>query len=205
VPLTRVIAVDPARPDRTALDEAAAIVRAGGLVAFPTESFYGLGADALDPAAVERVCRAKGRPSDKPILALVGSPDMAERLTRGISPAVRDLMARHWPGPLTIVLAAAPEVPAGLTAGSGTIGLRMPGHAIALGLVEATGRPVTAPSANPSGAPPPTTAAAVRRYFDDEVDLILDGGTTGGGTGSTVADCTVWPPRVLRAGPVALG
>jgi L-threonylcarbamoyladenylate synthase len=201
----RVIAVGDGPGATTALDDAAAVVRSGGLVAFPTESFYGLGVDALDGRAVDRLTRVKGRPSDKPILALVDSLSMAERLTRGIPPGARELMARHWPGALTLVLGAAADVPFGLTAGTGTIGIRMPGHPVALGLVRAAGRPVTAPSANPSGAPPAGTAQEVERYFDGHIDVILDGGPTAGGPGSTVADCTVWPPRVLRAGPVAIG
>jgi L-threonylcarbamoyladenylate synthase len=113
-------------------------------------------------------------------------------------------MARHWPGPLTLVLRAAPHVPSQLTAGTGTIGVRIPGHAVALGLVSAAGLPVTASSANPSAHPPPITAESVREYFGDSLDLILDGGPTAGGPASTVADCTVWPPRILRRGLVRL-
>jgi L-threonylcarbamoyladenylate synthase len=111
-------------------------------------------------------------------------------------------MARHWPGALTLVLRASARVPAALSAGTGTVGVRLPAHAVARALVVAAGRPVTAPSANPSAAPPPRTAAEVRSYFDGRVDLILDGGPTAGGAGSTIADCTVWPPRILRQGPV---
>jgi L-threonylcarbamoyladenylate synthase len=202
--VTRVLAVDAARGEQAAVAEAAALLRAGAIVAFPTESFYGLGVDALDARAVDRLLRAKRRPADKPVLVLVDSIEMAERVAASVPPSVRALMARHWPGPLTLVLEAAPAVAEALTAGTGTIGIRMPGHPVALDLVRAAGRPVTAPSANPSGAPPPTTAEEVRRYFGSEVELILDGGPTAGGTGSTVADCTVWPPRVLRAGPVAV-
>jgi L-threonylcarbamoyladenylate synthase len=201
--MTRILVVDEAGLVQ-AVDDAAALLRAGALVAFPTESFYGLGAVALEVAAVARVFRVKGRPEGKPILVLVESVAMAESLAAELSDRARELMARHWPGALTLVLKAASHVPAALTGGSGTIGLRMPAHPVALALVRATGLPVTAPSANPSGAPPPTTAEAVRRYFEGEVDMILDGGATAGGTGSTVADCTAWPPRVLRAGPVAL-
>jgi L-threonylcarbamoyladenylate synthase len=113
-------------------------------------------------------------------------------------------MRRHWPGPLTLVLEAARTVPPGLTGGTGTVGVRMPGHSVAHALVRAAARPVTAPSANPSAAPPPLTAAAVREYFDGRIELILDGGATAGGAGSTVADCTVWPPRILRQGPVVV-
>lgn len=202
--MTRTVAVDPRAPAREALGEAAAALKRGGMVAFPTESFYGLGVDALNSDAVGRLFAVKGRPDSKPVLVLVGSVAMAEALAPEISAGARELMARHWPGALTLVLRAAPHVPAQLTAGTGTIGIRIPGHTVAFSLVSAAGLPVTAPSANPSGESPPTTAAAVREYFGDRVDLILDGGPTAGGAGSTVADCTVWPPRILRPGPVAL-
>lgn len=199
---TRVRAVDPEQPDVRAIAAGAAVIEAGGLVAFPTESFYGLGADALDSDAVARVFEVKGRPEDKALLVLVDSIDMAAGLAARISDGARALMARYWPGPLTLVLEAADRVPAGLTGGGSTIGVRMPGHAVARALVHSAGRPITAPSANPSEAPPALTAAAVREYFEGRVELILDGGPTAGGAGSTVADCTVWPPRILRQGPV---
>ncbi len=198
------LAVDSEAPSREAIDLAAVILRNGGLVAFPTESFYGLGADALDPRALERVFTVKGRPESKPLLVLVDSVAMAEGLAAEVPAGARELMARYWPGPLTLVLKAAIDVPDRLTAGTGTVGVRMPAHPVALGLVSAAGLAVTAPSANPNGAEPPTTALAVRRYFEGAVDLILDGGATAGGVGSTIADCTVWPPRVLRQGPVRL-
>jgi L-threonylcarbamoyladenylate synthase len=201
---TRITVVEPERPDPRAMEAAGAVVQSGGLVAFPTESFYGLAADALDPDAIARVFEVKGRPEQKPLLVLVDSVAMAESLVTAIPAGPRALMARHWPGALTIVLAAAPRVPAGLTGGTGTVGVRMPGHAVARGLVERARRPITAPSANPSAAPPPLTAAQVRRYFDGRLELILDGGPTAGGAGSTVADCTVWPPRILRQGPVVI-
>ena len=199
---TRIRAVDPERPDVRAIAAAAAVVEAGGLVAFPTESFYGLGADALDSDAVARVFEVKGRPEHKALLVLVDSIDMAAGLAARVSDGARALMARYWPGALTLVLEAADRVPAGLTGGGSTIGVRMPGHAVARALVRSAGRPITAPSANPSEAPPALTAAAVREYFEGRVELILDGGPTAGGAGSTVADCTVWPPRILRQGPV---
>ena len=202
--MTRTLLVDARRPEPGPLAEAAAVLADGGLVAFPTESFYGLGARALSADAVARVFDVKGRPADKPLLVLIDSPARAEALCAAIPDGARQLMARHWPGALTLVLAAAPGLPPALTAGTGTIGLRVPGHPVALGLVRAAGAAVTAPSANPSGAPPPTSADAVREYFADRIDLVLDGGPTEGGTGSTVADCTVWPPRVLRRGPIAV-
>ena len=179
-------------------------LKRGGMVAFPTESFYGLGVDALNSDAVGRLFAIKGRPESKPVLVLVGSVAMAEALAPEISTGARELMARHWPGQLTLVLRAAPHVPSQLTAGTGTIGVRIPGHAVALGLVSVAGLPVTAPSANPSDLPPPATAESVREYFGQRLDLILDGGPTAGGPASTVADCTVWPPRILRQGPVHL-
>jgi len=196
--------VDADRPDSKVLDAAAAVLKSGGTVAFPTESFYGLGADALSPEAVRRVFRIKGRPESKPLLVLVDSMERALALVEGASPGARELMARHWPGPLTLVLRAAPLVPTEVTAGSGTVGVRVPGHAVALGLVRAAGMPVTAPSANPSGGAPPTRAGEVAASFGDAVDFILDAGATAGGAGSTLADCTVWPPRILRQGPIRL-
>lgn len=202
--MTRVLAVDREAPSREVLDAAAAILRGGGLVAFPTESFYGLGADALDPRALTRVFAVKGRPESKPLLVLVDSVKMVEGLVSELPAGARELMARHWPGALTLVLKAAVHLPDKLTAGTETVGVRMPGHPVALALVRAAGLAVTAPSANPGGAEPPTTALDVRRYFEGAVDLILDGGTTVGGAGSTIADCTVWPPRVLRQGPVTI-
>lgn len=202
--MTRTLVVDARRPEPDALAAAAAVLAEEGLVAFPTESFYGLGADALSAAAVARVFDVKGRPADKPLLVLVGSVEAAVDLCSAIPDGARDLMARHWPGPLTLVLSAVPGLPPALTAGTGTIGLRVPDHPVALGLVRAARAPVTAPSANPSAAPPPTSADRVREYFDGRIDLVLDGGATSGGTGSTVADCTVWPPRILRAGPIAI-
>ena len=196
--------VDADRPDPEALDAAAAVLRSGGIVAFPTESFYGLGADALAPAAVRRIFAIKGRPDGKPLLVLVDSVEAALALAVEASAGARTLMAQHWPGPLTLVLRAAPTVPIEVTAGSGTVGVRVPGHAVARGLARAAGRPLTAPSANPSGGAPPPVATEVARYFEGQLDLILDGGATAGGEGSTVADCTVWPPRILRQGPIRL-
>jgi len=144
------------------------------------------------------------RPESKPLLVLVDAVKMAESLAIGVSDLARRLMATYWPGPLTLVFKAGPELPRELTAGTGTVGIRMPGHPVALGLVRAAGVPVTAPSANPSGAEPPTTAEAVRRFFEGQIDLILDGGPTPGGQPSTVLDVSVSPPRLIRAGAIDL-
>lgn len=199
----RVIAVDPVAPTRVALETAADVLRAGGVVAFPTETFYGLGAAALDPAPVKRIFELKGRPESKPLLVLVDSVAMAERVAY-VTDEARDLMARYWPGALTLVLPARADVPPEITAGSGTLGVRVSSHPAARGLVEALGEPVTAPSANPNGLAPPTTAAGVLAYFTDGIDLVLDGGPTPGGEPSTVLDVTVVPSRVLRQGAVVV-
>ena len=198
-----VLRVEPSAPDPGALARAAAILRAGGVVAFPTETFYGLGAAALDRDAVRRVFALKGRPEAKPLLLLVDSLAMAEGVAH-VTDAARDLARRHWPGALTLVLAARAPVPAEVTAGTGTVGVRVSSHPIARALPAALGAPVTAPSANPAGGAPPTTAAAVVAYFGDGLDLVLDGGATAGGEPSTIVDLTVEPPRVLRRGAVRL-
>ncbi len=200
---TVVVTIDPEHPDPEVLSRAAGVLDAGGLVAFPTETFYGLGACALDRGAVRGVFAVKGRPGSQPLLVLVDDEAAVERIAEVGAPA-RALMSRHWPGPLTLVLRARPVVPVEVTAGSGTVGVRVPGHAVARGLARALGRPVTAPSANPTGAAPPSTAAEVLRYFDGQISMILDAGPTPGGPPSTVLDATVDPPRVLREGAVPL-
>lgn len=201
--VTAVVAVDAVNPPADALARAADVLRAGGLVAFPTETFYGLGAAAHDPAAVRRVFAVKGRDEGKPLLVLVDSVAMAETVAE-VTARGRELMARHWPGALTLVLPARAGLPEALTAETGTIGVRLSPHPVARGLVRALGAPVTAPSANLAEAPPPTTAAAVMAAFDGAVDLVLDGGPTAGGPPSTVVDVTSDAPRVLRQGAVAL-
>jgi L-threonylcarbamoyladenylate synthase len=200
---TVVARVDAERPEPTALARAAAVLRAGGLVAFPTETFYALGASARDPAAVRRVFHIKARMESKPLLVLVDSIAMAESLAREVTPRARELMARHWPGAVTLVLGARADLPSELTAGTGTIGVRLSPHPVARGLVGALGGPVTAPSANREGGAPPTRVADVLRAFDGLVDLVLDAGATAGGLASTVVDVTA-DPRVLRQGAVGL-
>jgi L-threonylcarbamoyladenylate synthase len=198
---TRVLAVDAASPSAGPLADAAAVVAAGGVVAFPTETFYGLGVAALDAAAVRRLFALKGRPESRPVLVLVDDPARIERIAL-LTTTARELIARHWPGPLTLVLAARPVVPTELTAGTGTIGVRQPGHPVARALAAAVAGPITAPSANLTGETPPTTAREVLRVFDGKIDLVLDAGPTPGGLPSTVLDVTVDPPRVLREGAV---
>jgi L-threonylcarbamoyladenylate synthase len=198
---TRVLAVDPTAPAPDAIAEAAAVLEAGGIVAFPTETFYGLGVAALDAAAVRRLFALKARPESRPILVLVDDPARIERFAL-LTTGARELIARHWPGALTLVLPARPVVPPELTAGTGTIGVRQPAHAVPRALAAALGAPVTAPSANLTGEAPPTTAAEVIAVFDGRIDLVLDGGPTHGGPPSTVLDVTVDPPRLVREGAV---
>ena len=198
---TRLV-VHASRPAPADLKTALRVLRDGGLVAFPTETFYGLGALALDEAAVARVFQAKGRPGDKPLLVLVDSVAMVERLAREVPDRARRLMARYWPGPLTLVLPARADLPRALTAGTGTIGVRLSGHPVARALVQAAGAPVTAPSANPHGGASPRTANDVLAALGPHVDLVLDGGPTPGGPASTVLDLTRTTVVILRAGPV---
>jgi L-threonylcarbamoyladenylate synthase len=202
VPSTRVVRVDAAAPDLGLMRQAAQILRAGGLVAFPTETFYGLGAAGLDAAAVRRVFAAKGRPASMPLLLLVDSRAMVAAVAATIPSHASPLMERHWPGPLSLVLRASSAVPVEVTAGTGTVGVRVSAHPVARALVRALGEPVTAPSANPTGGTPPVAAEEVLAHLNGLVELVLDAGPTPGGAPSTVLDVTVDPPRVLRQGAV---
>lgn len=194
--------IDSAQPDSAAIHAAAAVLRDGGVIAFPTETFYGLGADALNPKAAARIFKVKGRSASKPLLVLVDSIDMVVTIAADIPHAARVLMQRHWPGALTLVLPALPHVPPEITAGTGTVGVRLSPHPVARALVTALGRAITAPSANREGEAPPTTASGVLAGLGDAVDFLLDGGATTGGPPSTVVDVTTDPPRVLRDGAV---
>lgn len=185
------------------LREAAGIVHGGGVIAFPTETFYGLGACPFDARAVQRIFDLKGRSfRSAPILVLIRSRADLVALVSEITPAAERLMEACWPGPLTLVFHAAEAVPSVLTAGTGTIGVRLPAHSDVQRLLEAVGGPLTGTSANHSGLPPATTAEDVDRAFGDGVDAILNGGPTPGGLPSTVVDTTVDPPRLLREGRV---
>lgn len=189
------------------LREAAAALRAGGLVAFPTETVYGLGADARNTAAVERIFVAKGRPADNPLIVHVASIEAAERLAGPIGAAERRLMEAFWPGPLTVVLPARPGgegVSPRVTAGLPTVAVRMPSHPVALELIALADVPVAAPSANRSGRPSPTTAEHVREDLGGRIDGIVDGGAADVGLESTVVavDASTGAVRVLRPGGV---
>ena len=187
-------------PDPAVIREAADLLRAGRLVAFPTETVYGLGAHALDPAAVQRIYEAKGRPSVNPIIVHVASAAAARHLASEWTPVAEALAKRFWPGPLTLVVRKRDAVPSIVTAGTDTVGLRVPAHPIALALLKAAAIPIAAPSANLSTQLSPTTAQHVERGLGERVDMILDGGPTTVGIESTVVDATGAVPRVLRPG-----
>jgi L-threonylcarbamoyladenylate synthase len=193
---------EPVKATEEAIREAAAIIRAGGLVAFPTETVYGLGADALNPDAVRRIFDAKGRPPTNPVIVHVGSIE-ALGLVAEAPERARRVAEGFWPGPLTLVLQSRPAVPDIVTAGGDTVGVRMPRHPVALALIREAGTPIAAPSANLSERLSPTTARHVADQLGNRVDMILDGGPTEVGLESTVVDLTVTPARVLRPGMVS--
>lgn len=175
----------------------------GRLVAFPTETVYGLGADALDPDAVARIFAAKGRPQDHPLICHVAGADDATALVEGLPDDARALADAFWPGPLTLVMPRSAAVPDAVTGGRDTVAVRVPAHPVALALLRAFGGPVAAPSANRFGRPSPTRAADVADELGDAVDVILDGGPCEIGIESTVVDMTTDPPQVLRPGRIS--
>jgi L-threonylcarbamoyladenylate synthase len=185
-----------------ALRHAAEVLRRGGLVAFPTETVYGLGANALDVAAVARIFATKGRPANNPLIVHVARVEQVRELAAEWPDAAERLAARFWPGPLTIVLPRASVVPNIVTAGAATVALRIPAHPIARALLDAANLPIAAPSANRSNQISPTTAEHVLHGLGSAVDILLDGGAASGGLESTVVDLSTDPPRLLRPGLV---
>jgi L-threonylcarbamoyladenylate synthase len=194
--------VDPQHIDPAIISEAAEILRRGSLVAFPTETVYGLGANALDAEAVASIYAAKGRPANNPVIVHIHDIQSAQRLTTEWPEAAQRLAERFWPGPLTLVLPKAEVVPDIVTAGGPTVALRVPAHPVAQALLRAANLPIAAPSANRSSEVSPTTAAHVLRSLDGRIAMILDGGPAAGGIESTVLDLTTEPPRLLRPGLV---
>lgn len=201
--MTRILPITPHAPEAERIREAAALLRAGGLVAFPTETVYGLGANALDPQAVARIFAAKGRPAADPLIVHLASFEQIEAVVgREIPPVAEELARRFWPGPLTLVIRKQPIIPDNVTAGQGTVAVRVPANPIALALIEEAGVPIAAPSANLFGRTSPTSARHVLDDLGGRIDLILDGGPTRIGLESTVLDITASPPRLLRPGGV---
>jgi L-threonylcarbamoyladenylate synthase len=187
----------------TELERAAAAVRAGSLVAFPTETVYGLGADALNPDAVRRIFEVKGRPATSPLIVHVDTVEMARSLALVWPPEAEALAGRHWPGPLTLVVEKQGAVPDEVTAGLGTVGLRMPAHPMALDLIRLAGRPIAAPSANRFSGLSPTSAEHVRAAFGSDVEIVLDGGPCPVGIESTVVSVARRPAVLLRPGMIS--
>ena len=184
------------------LDEAVAVLKRGGLVAFPTETVYGLGADAGNPAAIAKLYAAKGRPADHPVIVHVAGMAQLNKWAREITPVARRLAERFWPGPLTLILKRAPGVSDALTGGQDTVGLRIPSHPVAHALLEKFGGGIAAPSANRFGRVSATLAEHVRREFGDAVDFVFDGGECDVGIESTIVDATGAAPVLLRPGHI---
>jgi L-threonylcarbamoyladenylate synthase len=201
---THIVAVDPKDPDPQVMALAGQVIRDGGLVAFPTETVYGLGANALSVAAVAHIFEAKERPANDPLIVHIEDMEQLELVAREIPPVAYELAAAFWPGALTLILKKKPEIPDNVTAGQDTVAVRLPSHPVAQHLLLKAGVPIAAPSANRFSRPSPTTAAHVLADLDGRVDVIIDGGSTQIGVESTILDVTSPVPTVLRPGGVTL-
>jgi L-threonylcarbamoyladenylate synthase len=197
---TLVLKVNPEEPDIAKVRKAAAIIKKGGLVAFPTETVYGLGADALNPKAVLSLFEAKKRPLDNPPIIHVEKPEDVHKLAAEVPAQAEKLMKNFWPGPLTLVFKRSDMVPEVTVAGLDTVAIRMPKHKVALALIRESHSPIAAPSANLAGKPSPTTAQHVLDDLEGRIDAVLDAGATRVGVESTVLDVTIDPPLLLRPG-----
>jgi L-threonylcarbamoyladenylate synthase len=201
---TRVLQIDAHHPDMQLIAEAAAVLQRGGLVAFPTETVYGLGANAFDAAAVGRIFQAKQRPATDPLIVHIAHTSELASVAESVPSDAHRLAARFWPGALTLILPKNARVPESVTAGLPNVAVRVPGHKVALALLRAAGVPIAAPSANRFSRPSPTRSEHVLADLDGAIDLVLDGGPTPIGVESTILDLTVTPARVLRPGGVAV-
>lgn len=202
--MTKILRISRRRPEVPKIRIAAEVLRKGGLVAFPTETVYGLGADALNRRAVRRVFKVKGRPADDPVIVHIADKKGIGRLAEEVPEEAEKLMERFWPGPLTLVLKKTRVVPKVTTGGLDTVAIRMPNNEIALSLIREAKTPVAAPSANLFGKPSPTSAGHVIHDLNGKVDVIIDGGRTRIGVESTVVDLTSSPPMLLRPGGVTV-
>ena len=201
---TRVEKIDRQKIDYTVLEEAGRILREGGLVAFPTETVYGLGANGLDEEAARKIYAAKGRPSDNPLIIHIASMEDLDKIVKEVPEAARRLADAFWPGPLTMIFEKSSCVPYGTTGGLDTVAVRMPSDAIARELIRRGGGYVAAPSANTSGRPSPTTAQHVYEDMQGIIPMILDGGPVDIGLESTIVDMTTQIPTILRPGYISL-
>lgn len=195
--------VDVDNIDMKVIKEASDILQAGDMVAFPTETVYGLGADALDEMASKKIYAAKGRPSDNPLIVHVANEKQIEPLVKEFPEVARKLMNKFWPGPLTIIFKKSDVVPYGTTGGLDTVAIRMPNHRVALKLIEESGVAIAAPSANTSGRPSPTTAKHVMDDLNGKISMVIDGGEVGIGIESTIVDVTGDIPMILRPGYIS--
>ena len=198
--LTRVVQIEEAERSKDLLYEAGEIIKAGGLVAFPTETVYGLGGDALNPASSRKIYEAKGRPSDNPLIVHIADMEALQAIVKCVPEAAKRLAEAFWPGPLTMILEKSVLVPKETTGGLETVAVRMPSDDVALAFIRAAGGYVAAPSANRSGRPSPTRAEYVAQDLDGRIEMILDGGDVTLGLESTIVDLTVEPPVILRPG-----
>ncbi len=199
---TEIIKIDPNDIDASLIDRAAEVIRRGGLVVFPTETVYGLGANTFAPEAVAKIYAAKGRPADNPLISHICSIEQVDLLAREVPAAAYRLMERFWGGPLTIILKRKASVPDIVSAGLDTVSIRMPSHSVAYELIRRSGVPIAAPSANLSGSPSPTTARHAAADMTGRADMIIDGGDSLIGVESTVVDLTGLSPVILRPGAV---
>ena len=197
---TKIIKLESLENNEEKLIEAAKILQEGGLVAFPTETVYGLGADGLNSEAAAKIYSAKGRPSDNPLILHIADMDMISKLAKNISEDAMKVMNAFWPGPLTVILNKTDIVPYGTTGGLDTVAIRMPSHPVARELIRIAGVAVAAPSANTSGRPSPTTAQHVIQDLNGKIDMVVDGGKVGIGIESTIVDMTGENPMILRPG-----
>lgn len=204
MPRTRILKVNPQAPESAAIQKAAEFIRAGKLVAFPTETVYGLGANALDGQAVRAIFRAKGRPASDPLIVHIAEYSQLEQVAVQMPPLAMELARHFWPGPLTLVLQKSAAIPFEVTAGGEKVAVRWPAHPVAEALIRASGVPIAAPSANLFGHTSPTTAEHVYSDLHGRIHLILDGGPTFIGLESTVLDVTTTPPLILRPGGLPL-
>jgi len=200
----KIFKIHPVHPSPDTIQEAAGVIRQGGVIAFPTRCLYGLGADAFNPVAVDRIFKIKQRPTENPILILIDDPIRLERLVARVSGTALTIMDRFWPGKVTLVFEARADVPSYLTAGTGKIGIRFAGHPVASSLVRELQQPLTGTSANVSGRPGCHQIKNLPPEVTEQLDLILDAGPLKGGRGSTVVDVTGQVPQVHREGEVSM-
>ena len=197
---TTVVTVDKEHPDEKVMEEAGRVLKEGGLVAFPTETVYGLGGDGLNPDSSRKIYQAKGRPSDNPLIIHIADMESLDKIVKAIPLKARKMAEAFWPGPLTMIFEKSSVVPYETTGGLESVAVRMPSHPVAAALIRAGGGYVAAPSANTSGRPSPTRASHVREDLEGKIDMIIDGGSVGIGLESTIVDFTEDEPVILRPG-----